>query len=310
MRKVQQGTVQIDDFSLNYAVSESSSDTTLFVIGSALYYGRLFSENLQRRYRMIFVDHRGFARCDRSDVTAEDGSLDRIVEDIEHIRRELQIERIIAVGHSGHAFMATAYAEAYPEHVQALALLNTAPDNSEARQHGSFAFFLEHAGPERKGQFEKDMADLEAAIANEPGRRFAHLMTRMRTHSYYDFNVDAAAHWEGLPTQMPIIDHLWGDAFARIDLKEKMVALSQKKPVFLGLGRYDYLVAPVSLWDDLATSGSVESGDRFGITKLIFEKSGHNPMFEEPDLFDDVFGRWIDACAFPASQETTRPDNS
>ena len=109
---------------------------------------------------------------------------------------------------------------------------------------------------------------------------------------------------------MPIIDHLRGDAFARIDLQEKIAALSQKKPVFLGPGRHDYLVRPVSLRDDLATSGSVESGDRFGITKLIFEKSGHNPMFEEPDLFEDLFGRWIDACSCPASQETTRPDNS
>jgi len=303
MRK---GTVQIEDFSLNYAVSDSESDTTLLVIGSALYYARLFSENLRRRYRMVFVDHRGFARCDRSAVTAEDGSLDRIVEDIERIRRELQIERCIALGHSGHAFMATAYTEAYPEHVQALTLLNTAPDNSEARQHGSFAFFMEHAGPERKSQFEKDMSDLETAIAKEPERRFAHLMTRMRTHSYNDFNVDAAAHWEGLATQMPIIDHLWGEAFARIDLKEKIAALSQKKPVFLGLGRYDYLVAPVSLWDDLATSTGVETEGHQGITKVVFEKSGHNPMFEEPDRFDDAFSRWIDACVLSASQDRSR----
>ncbi len=46
------------------------------------------------------------------------------------------------------------------------------------------------------------------------------------------------------------------------------------------------MVSPVSLWD--AVEGTYEN-----VKKVIFEKSGHNPMFEEPELFDAILTDWI-----------------
>ncbi len=51
------------------------------------------------------------------------------------------------------------------------------------------------------------------------------------------------------------------------------------KPVFIGLGKYDYLVAPISLWESIDDICS-------HVKKVVFERSGHNPMFEESNSFD------------------------
>lgn len=165
-----------------------------------------------------------------------------------------------------------------------MVLLNTAPTNSPERQQQSIAFFNETASPERKRQFEADIALLAGDIQREPERRFAHMCIRMGAHSFYDYAYDAAWMWEGVFTSMPVMDHLWGEAFARLNLIDSLKEVA--KPVLIGLGRYDYLVSPVSLWD--AVDDSQEH-----VKKVIFEKSGHNPMFEEPELFDAILTDWI-----------------
>ncbi len=59
-----------------------------------------------------------------------------------------------------------------------------------------------------------------------------------------------------------------------------MGADSLRTPIFLAHGRHDYVV-PHILWD-----GVVEKLPK--ATLQIFERSGHQPFFEEPDRFTDA----------------------
>jgi proline iminopeptidase len=270
-----------EGFALN--VSIRGNGRPILVVGSSIYYPRLFSEQLYTSFQLIFLDHRGFVKPPRT-LEPKDYALDKVLDDIEKARQTLGLEDFIILGHSGHAFMALEYAKKYPEHVRKVVLLNTAPTNSPERQQQSIAFFNETASPDRKRQFEADIALLEGDIQREPERRFAHMCIRMGAHSFYDYAYDAAWMWEGVFTSMPVIDHLWGEAFAQLNLIDSLKGVAL--PVFLGLGRYDYLVSPVSLWD--AVDGSQEH-----VKKVIFEKSGHNPMFEEPELFNAILTDWI-----------------
>lgn len=276
-----QSTVMSEGFALN--VSIRGNGRPILVVGSSIYYPRLFSEQLYTSFQLIFLDHRGFVKPSRT-LEPEDYTLDKVLDDIEAARQTLELEDFIILGHSGHAFMALEYAKKYPEHVRKVVLLNTAPTNSPERQQQSIAFFNETACPERKRQFEADIALLKGDIQREPERRFAHMCIRMGAHSFYDYAYDAALMWEGVFTNMPVIDHLWGEAFARLNLIDSLKEVA--KPVFIGLGRYDYLVSPVSLWDTI-------NGSQANVKKVIFEKSGHNPMFEEPDLFNALLTDWI-----------------
>ncbi len=269
-----------DGFELHYCIKGQGEP--ILVVGSSVYYPRLFSENLSKHFQLIFLDHRGFVKPPRP-LKQEDYTLEKIVDDIEQARQLLKLEHFIILGHSGHAFMAMAYADKYPQHVRKVILLNTATTNSQERQQQSLSFFDANASVARKKQFEREIAFLAQDLKKEPERRFVHMCIRMGAHSFYDYSLNATAMWEGVYTNMEVVDYLWGRAFAEQDLLQ--LTRSFPKPVFVGLGRYDFLVAPVSLWEAIEDTPQVK--------KVIFEKSGHNPMFEEPELFDEQLINWI-----------------
>ncbi|HSS49314.1 MAG TPA: alpha/beta hydrolase [Thermoanaerobaculia bacterium] len=58
-----------------------------------------------------------------------------------------------------------------------------------------------------------------------------------------------------------------------------------KVPIFLAHGRYDYVV-PYGLWDGIPTQLP-------NATLEIFERSGHQPFFEEPDRFATAMTDWM-----------------
>ncbi|OIS62164.1 alpha/beta hydrolase [Bacillus subtilis] len=276
------GICHSDGFDLAYRIEGEGAP--ILVIGSAVYYPRLFSSDIKQKYQWIFVDHRGFAKPKR-ELREEDSRLDAVLADIERMRTFLQLEDVIILGHSGHAFMALEYARTYPEHVRKVVLFNTAPDNSEERQRKSESFFMETASPERKKRFETDIANLPQDIEKDPERRFVHMCIRAEAKSFYQERPHAAALWDGVFTNMPIMDELWGNTFARLNLIQRLADV--QVPVYIGLGRYDYLVAPVALWDTVA--------DLYPhVEKVIFEKSGHQPMLEEPQAFEQSFRKWLD----------------
>jgi proline iminopeptidase len=268
---VTKGTLYVDDFAIGYRIE--GEGTPVVVIGSETFYPRLFSDEIRRRAKLIFVDHRGFAKPPLS-YDAQNIGLDRIADDLEAVRRAIGLERFAVLGHSGHAFMA----------VSQVILLHSAPSNSAERQQGSIAHFEDTASPERKAKFYEDFAHLAEDLEREPERRFAHMCIRMGAHSFYDFHYDAEPLWRDVPMNMGIIDRLWGEAFAQVDLAE--MASRIDRPVFLGLGRYDYLVSPTSLWNGI--------DERLPhVKKTIFERSGHYAMLEEPETFDETLLQWL-----------------
>ncbi|WP_151734221.1 alpha/beta fold hydrolase ['Paenibacillus yunnanensis' Narsing Rao et al. 2020] len=276
------GTVHCGGYKFNYY--RRGSGIPVLVIGSSIYYPRLFPGERYAGCELIFLDHRGFVQPLQPDAPELKG-LDPILEDMECARQQLGLQDMILMGHSGHAFMAMAYAQKYPQHVQKLVLLNTAPSNSRERQKQSAEAFERNASPERKNQFMQQMALLEEDIRREPGRRFAHMCIRAGAQSFFDYTFDAAHHWAGVQMNMPVIDFLWGEVFASLDLAASIRSCA--KPVFLGLGRHDYLVGPLSLWDDFA------DGTCPHVRTAVFECSGHNPMFEEPDTFERELMDWL-----------------
>ena len=52
------GVVEADGFKLRYCIE--GEGVPAIVIGCAIYYPRIFSQNLRKHLRMVFLDHRGF----------------------------------------------------------------------------------------------------------------------------------------------------------------------------------------------------------------------------------------------------------
>ena len=78
--------------------------------------------------------------------------------------------------------------------------------------------------------------------------------------------------------------YVWGKLFAEIDATQGLEHFD--RPVFAALGRYDFIVAPPASWDPIKSMFQ-------RLTIRIFEKSGHTPQFEEPELFDENLLAWM-----------------
>ena len=265
-------TIIRDGYTLQYRQLGDSNQSPIIVIGSAIYYPRLFQNSIFKTLNLIFIDHRGFSQSTDPNAGFQ---LADIVEDIEAIRAVLNIEKAYFLGHSGHGFMAMAYAEKYPEHVAGIILSNLAPTNTKKRQDGSIAHFENSASDERKHYFYQEISKLESDIINDPTHRFTHINVRMQAHSFYQYDYDGAYLWDDVSNNMPALDYLWGVAFAKFDTKAFID--NCKMPIMILLSEYDYLVSPINLWDPI-----LENRD---IQPIIFHKSGHNPMLEEPEKY-------------------------
>ena len=268
-------------FKLQYIVEGSGVPT--IVVGSSLYYSRTFSNNLRNRLKLIFVDHRGFSpQNDCKDIS--EYQLDLLIDDIELIRKELGFDKVIVIGHSGHAFMALEYAKKYPANVSHVVMMCVAPNYSQEGHLAALQYLNDSVCPERKAALAKNLARLPQEIEAAPEKAFITYCLLMGQKSWFDYNYDATKLWEGVEVNMAMFDYVWGEVFRDIDITENLDKLLS--PVFLALGRYDYLVPPAYLWEGVR--------DKFSnLTIRVFEKSSHAPHFEEPELFDQELLEWL-----------------
>lgn len=272
--------IKSGNFQLNYCIEGEGPE--ILVIGSSIYYPRVFSQNLRKNLRLAFIDHRGFAQKPDT-LTSDEFTLDVILDDIEKIRKELGFSKVIVLGHSGHGYMALEYAKKYPESVSHLILLALSPDSRPESFGASDRYFQESVCPERKALLAKNLATLQTDIEANPDHAFITRALKFGPAIWYNPNFDATFLWKDIEVIPEIMDYIWGKVFTEIDITKNLNQL--KIPVFLGLGRYDYWNPPY-LWEKVRSYFN-------DLTIRVFEKSGHTPQLEEPELFDDELLQWL-----------------
>lgn len=275
------GTIRSGVFELGYRI-EGSGHAAL-VIGSSIYYPRTFSAELRQSLKLVFVDHRGFARA-TGPTSRADYELATVLDDIELLRQRLGLGEVIIIGHSGHAYMALEYAKRYPQNVTQVVLIAAGPSQSVAHLELAEQNWQEAVCPERRAKLEAELRDLGGELAAAPERRFITFCIRLGAKSWYDPSFDASPLWEGVSVNMDGIDYLWGEAFRDLDIREGLQEL--KVPVYLALGRFDYLVAPYGSWQSYRPHFH-------DLTVRVFDRSSHTPQFEECKLFDRELLEWL-----------------
>lgn len=276
----QQGTVTVDGFELHY--SDEGTGTPAIVIGSAVYYPRTFSQHLREHLRMIFVDHRGFGKA-TAPYTNASFELAVLLEDIEAIRRHLGLDKVIIIGHSGHAYLALEYAKKYPQHVSHVVLLAISPDSTPASFEAADQYLADSVDPSRKAALAESLSHLEADMQADPAHGFIHYSLRSSPRIWYDYTYDSRHLWAGVETNQAMFDTVWGKLFRELDITVGLEDL--KLPVFVGLGRYDFWNPP-HLWNAVR-------GQFHDMSIHVFEKSGHTPQLEQPEDFDRELLTWI-----------------
>ncbi len=277
------GSIATGKFNLRYRIEGTGTPT--IVIGFPTYSARAFSQNLRSHLRLVFMDHRGSAlspgRVDNTEF-----ALEKLVDDIELARRTLRLGRIAVIGHSGHSFMALEYAKKYPANVSHVIMIGISPDLSAVNAEAAEQNWQQLASSERKAIMEENLRRVpdEQLSKLPPGKRFWRSYVRNGPRIWYDPRFDASQLFEGVGINMDMFDYVWGEVFRDIDITQGLDTFD--RPVFLALGRYDFLVASPSTWDPIRP----EFRD---LTVRVFEQSGHTPQYEEPALFDAELLRWM-----------------
>lgn len=105
-----------------YVKVSGAGPAVLFVPGGpgqgSLSFEKAGGSNLEHFATMIYMDQRGSGKSQN----AENYHLDRMVEDIEEVRKSLAFDKIYLLAHSFGGIIAVNYARKYPEHVSGLIL--------------------------------------------------------------------------------------------------------------------------------------------------------------------------------------------
>jgi proline iminopeptidase len=278
------GSISSGMFDLDYFIEGTGTPT--IVIGFPNYYRRVFSQNLRSHLRLVFLDHRGTAPSP-GPVGTEEFALERLIDDIELARQTLELGRVAVVGHSGHGFMALEYAKKYPDNVSHVIMIGIVPDFSVATAEAAEQYWQELAQPERKAVLEENFQRLpnEQLAELPPGEAWLESYVRNGPRAWYEPRFDATPLFEGVELNMDMYNYVWGQIFRDIDIEPGLETFDV--PVFLALGRYDFLVGSPSSWDSIAPKFR-------NLTVKVFEESGHTPQYEEPELFDSELLRWME----------------
>ena len=268
-------TVTVDGAEL-YCTVHGSGPVCLVpsAIGTAPY-ERQMAPQLSDHLTMVYVDLRGGGR---TTGRAADLTFDRFAEDVDAIRGALGVDRVALLGHSILGMLALECGRRLPDRVSHVVTVGTPPHGDmNALGARSAAFFEADADDARKRRMRDNLAALPPAPS--PGQILL-AQTPMRFH---DPTLDAAPLFAGAVSRPELLMHLSGTLAPEWTVTADPASLAV--PVLLTHGRSDYTV-PYDLWDGIPATLP-------DVTFRLFESSGHQPFFEEPERFANVVTEWM-----------------
>jgi proline iminopeptidase len=283
----QAGVIAVKGAKLHY-VAEGTG-VPCIVVGSSIMYPRLFAKELRGHLRLIFLDMPHFVPSEDS-FDINQVTLDTYANDIEQVRTTLKLGTVVVMGHSIHGDLALEYARRYPQHVSHVVVIASPPVGMAEIGKASQAFWDNDASEERKRILKTnwEKAGGTETVGKLPaGQSFIKTYVTNGPKYWYEPTYDATWIWAGMDPNGKMTTHLF-ELFKNYDLRQGPEQI--KAPVFLALGRYDYVV-PYTTWDS-------QKGKLPNLSYNLFEKSGHTPQLEEAALFDQKLLAWL-AVASP-----------
>lgn len=280
LNQAQSGLITVDDSQLEYVVEGEGK--ACLVIGSSIYYPRTFSDKLRKHLKMYFVDMKWFAKG-YSPEDLDQVNIASIVQDVEQIREALGLEKPLMMGHSIHGTIATEYVKKFGTQVSGLIVIGSPAEWGNASYNEKAASLWASASPKRKKIQEENWGKTKEIDRLTGQEEASARYNNMSPQYWYNPEYDASWLWADMTVHSEVTQHLFTKVFHDYDMFDPPIAIDV--PVFLGLGKYDYVI-PYTLW-----RSSYESIPDFH--RVFFEKSGHTPQLEEVELFDKELLDWL-----------------
>jgi len=278
---ISSGVVPVEGAELHYIIE--GKGLSCLVIGHSESQRLILSKQLRNHFRFVFMDlrHDALSNCSMeiSEIT-----LDTYLDDIDTVRKALQLNRCAIFGHSHHALIALEYARKYPSRVSHVIMTGCKPCTTGPTVGDEF--WESDASNERKMLFAQNWEEfLDQRREMSAKERHVATLVAMAPKLLYDPTEDMSfiKAVEAIDNNVNVYLH-----YQLVILKDYDIAKRPKQvaaPVFLVLGRYDY-VSPYILWDK-------RKNFLPNLSYNLFHKSSHFPMIEEQELFDKRLIEWI-----------------
>jgi proline iminopeptidase len=224
----------------------------------------------------ILLEQRGTGRSVPPTLDKTTINLATYLGDMEAIRVQLNVERWTIIGHSAGGLLAMYYAAAYPDRVDKLILLDSAPIASEFLK--SFqANILDRLSPEDRDR----LAMLEKSSAPEAQAEMAQINAEAL---FFDRQVGARVAATMLNAWHSEVGRLLGNEISApgYDLRQRLKEFD--RPVLVLNGRQDPM-DPLMAYE---TSASFKNS-----TLRFIDRAGHMPWFEQQKQFADAIDDFL-----------------
>ena len=227
----------------------------------------------ESEFTLIYHDTRGSGRS-QTPVNSEDINVGAFVEDLESLRTHLELDSFALMGHSHGGYTALNYALKYQRHVSHLLPLDAQLGVEEPGQD------LQRTLPE----LAKDarLADAAKAFGEpwqlESDRDVSAFVERIAPLYFMDPEGEGvvALREYARTHRLAVTTMRASDASdGRFLVRDKLGTI--RVPTLVLVGRHDFICSPVQ-------AQIIHEGIR-GSKLAVFEKSGHFPWLDEPDLF-------------------------
>jgi proline iminopeptidase len=239
---------------------------------------------LARQNRLIFIDERGSGKSEKPDDVKK-YTVENMAEDVEAVRKALDLGKINLLGHSYGGVLALAYALKYQENLSHLILCSTFASTSEMNK--VFEKIKENMTPELRERINKMESEglYGHGLPYEQNRYTQEYMTAAWGEGYFPYLYQRKPDPSYDPTSQGfawnLYREMWGsDGEFVIDGNLKSVEYVDrlhtiKVPTLVNCGDHD----------ECAPSLSEEMHEKIPGSKLvIFPDSGHMTFVDQPDL--------------------------
>ncbi|MBW3649941.1 MAG: alpha/beta hydrolase [Actinobacteria bacterium] len=229
-------------------------------------------DRLGEELRLVYCDHRGHGRSDRS--ATELLSLEQLADDADALADHLGAERVLVMGHAHGASVALELALRHPGRVAGLILVAATPgdlgmgesliDNMDTMPTPPEVEVLQRVPPATDDELEATMGGLAHFFFHGDDDADPETVFALST-----FNASAAA-------QLMAASNWW----SAVDRLGELQA-----PVLLLVGRHDVFYPPAQSERIQKRAASADM--------TVLEQSGHLPWVEEPDAFAESIRAWL-----------------
>lgn len=230
--------------------------------------------DLAKTNQVIFYDQRGSGKSLETKINTELMNLEQFTQDLDDLRKSLDLDKVTLLGHSWGGIIAMDYAAKNPDHVSKLILLSPAP----ADHIGIIAF--EKACEEKTKNIAQEIAPIftSSTIEKLDIEEIKRLYRQVFVNYVYE-SKDAAKI---------SLDFDKKSAVSSIKSMEVLVETTWMHPNFNLLPKLKQISAPTLIIhgkNDLIASTSIEQiGETIPNAKIIYlAKCGHFPFIEQPE---------------------------